>query len=114
MSTQTDIHEVEVSIEQAKEAIETMEAVNRLVDNKDFIKVVENGYFENFASRQVMLRADPNMQDPEMQTKLLRTIDGIGEFRLFLVNLIGQGNAAKSALTGHEETLEELHNEAGA
>ena len=113
MSTNEDIHQLEVTLENAKEAVAAKDACNRLTDNKDFQKIVVEGYLQNFAARQVMLRADPEFKDPEKQADVLKAIDGIGQFRMFMLNIMAQGTAAQNAIEGDEATLEEIRNEGG-
>lgn len=106
--TQRQIETLEISIEQAKEAIKEMQAVYRLTKNPDFKAIVEKGYFENNASRLVLLRADPSMQNDTDQKQILKDIDGIGSFRQYLSTIIHFGRIAEESVKADEITREEL------
>jgi hypothetical protein len=103
-----EIESVEISIEDAKQKIELRDALARLIENKDFKTIVDNGYFEGEAIRLVHLKADPNMQDPEQQDFVIKAIDAVGFFRAYLSRIFQQGNTAEGALKSHEQTLEEI------
>jgi hypothetical protein len=106
------IQSVEVSIESAKEAVEKRKSVHRLTKNKDFKRIVLDGYFEKEAIRLVLLKADPNFQTTESQADLIKQMDSVGAFRNYLHTLIQLGEMSARALEEDEETLADLRSEA--
>jgi hypothetical protein len=106
--TQEHLQEIEVSMEEAKKAIDKMESFERLRDNTDFKKVIEEGYFEKESMRLVLLKADVNMQDDERQRDIMRQIDAIGTFREYLRSLYHIGRMAERSLEADRETQSEL------
>ena len=100
--------QIELSIQQARAKVELMQAVQRLISNKDFDKVITEGYFKEEASRLVLLKADSAMQSAENQHSIEQDINAIGRFRLYVVNQIKLGEMALRAIQEDEATREEL------
>lgn len=98
-----DVESIEISIQTAKQHIAKMEALLALTENKHFTEVIDKGYFQEEASRLVLLRADPSMQKPEDQASILRAIDAIGSFRQYLQTTIQLGRMMEKSL--REDTL---------
>ena len=107
-SIQQQIHEVEVSIERAKHVIEFGKAVERLYENKDFQRVIEEGYFRDEASRLALMSAVPHL-DPEKCAHTLRDIQAIGALYQYLQNAVRKGIQMQSDVGQHIETLAELN-----
>lgn len=109
--SQEQIHQVEVSIEQARKAVAMSDALRRLRDNKDFKMIIEEGYFKDEASRLVLVKADVNMQAEEHQREIDNQISAIGYLFSHFKTLFAIGTAAKNSIAADEQTLEELYNE---
>lgn len=108
MTTNSDLHEVEITIQEAKNAVTTMEALIRLRKNNDFKQVIEEGYLKNEAVRLVWSRSEPGRQTEELQHEMNKMIDGVGYLRQYLNSIFRDGNHAQQALTDHEDTRAEL------
>jgi hypothetical protein len=102
------IENLEVSINEAKKYVDKMHSVLALTKNRDFVDVIERGYFENEASRLVLLKADPSMQKPEDQAAILKSIDAIGYFRQYLRTTIQMGRMMEKSMQEDQATREEL------
>ena len=111
MTVQNDIHSIEVTIEQAKGQIDNMQALDRLRKNKDFIKLLEDGYLKEEASRLVLALAEPALQSDENQRQLKKMIDGVGYFRQYLNKIYQFGHQSENAMASHEATRTELMSE---
>lgn len=85
-----------------------MKSVQRLTSNRDFKKVVLEGYFEQEAIRLVLMKSDPSQLDAESQAYLLKQMDGIGAFRHYLNTINQIGMMAEKAIVEDELTREEL------
>ncbi len=107
-----ELEQIEVSIDQAKDAIKKRDRLKRLIKNRDFKELIDDGYFEGEAVRLVHLKSDANVQDEEQQAYIVKGIDAIGFFRSYLRTIFQQGNAAETALAAHEATREEILSEA--
>lgn len=108
MNNEEQLENIEISIEQAKKAIDMMESLLKLTKNKDFKKVINEGYFEKEASRLVLLKADPSMQSPEDQRLLDNSIIAIGFLRQYFSAVIQMGRMAERSIANDEVTREEL------
>lgn len=109
---QTDIEQVELSISEAKKSIEMGKMAEKLAINRDFKKVVMDGYFVDEAARLVHLLGDPRLNQ-EGRESVLRDIQGLGAFKQYLQNKVREGHMAQDALEEHQETLDELRDEDG-
>jgi hypothetical protein len=112
MSKQTTIQALESSIKRAKELVDCGSALERLRTNRDFKKIVVDGYFAEEAIRLVHLKADPAMQSEGSQASIIRQMDAIGSLSDYFRTVDMAANQARRSIQGDEETLEELHAEA--
>lgn len=111
--SEQQIELVEITIEQAKNKIAVMDAIDRLTRNRDFKKVFTEGYFEREPARLVKMKADPSSQTPEAQASILRQIDAIGTLHQYLRTQHVLGQMAQRDLAEHEQTLVDLRNSEG-
>lgn len=109
--SQSDIHEVEVSLEQANLQIAMSDAVARLEQNRDFQEIVLGHYFRDEAVRLVHMKGDPSMQREDRQASIMSMMDAIPAFRNFLERITDAGQQARVAKEEYEGTLDELRGE---
>ena len=109
--SQSQIEEIELNIEQAKTLVEQGRALERLYNNRDFQEIIGKGYLEKEAVRLVHLKSDPSMQDPEMQSQVVKSIDAIGCLTHYFRSLQHQAMLAEKAIEEDERTREELMEE---
>src|SRR6056300_939800 len=102
------IEQIELSIEAAKANVEKMEALLRLIDNKDFKDIIDDGYFRDEAARVVILKADPEMQEAKYQDQLDKSIVAIGQLRQYFRSIMQMGRMAERSIRDDEETRQEL------
>ena len=102
------IEEIELNIEQAKTIVALGNAMERLSNNRDFKKVIVEGFFEKEAIRLVHLKSDFNMQNPEAQASIASQMDSIGNLAQYFNKVINQGMLAEKAIQSDEETRDEL------
>ncbi len=105
------IQEIEVNIKEAQQIVELGKAMERLRNNRDFKKVVMEGYFEKEAVRLVHLKADPAMQDEVRQKAILSQMDAIGNLNQYFETVFHRANLATKAIAADEETIDELRAE---
>lgn len=106
-----NIAQIEVTIEEANEAINLAKALKRLEDNQDFKDVILKAYFEEDAQRLVLLKAAPQVQEPEMQARILKDMDAIGGLYQHFMKVRQLGMMAEGSIEAHEETRDELMEE---
>lgn len=109
------IKELEANIESAKESIELGASLERLFSNRDFKKVVLNGYFKEEAVRLVHLKGAPESQNSDAQMSIVNKIDAISSFSNFLKDIARDAELADKTVsldeqTRNEITFEELNN----
>lgn len=80
------------------------DALLRLQSNRDFKRLVSEGYFRDEAVRLVSLKAHPEMQTPERQSSILLQIDAIGNLQQYFVIIGQQAALAERSLDGIEGT----------
>lgn len=108
MNNEAKIAQVEVGIEAAKEAIAVGEALDRLIRNADFIKVIHEGYFKEEASRLVLFKSAPACEEEAAQKGITKAIDAIGGLHQYLTSVFQKSVQMKKALADDELTREEL------
>ena len=107
MSNET-VEAIERSIKQARVAVEEGNALERLRNNKDFKKVIIEGYFREEAIRLVHLKADPSMQSVDSQKSIVAQMDAIGSFNQYLNHTLQRGVMASKQIESDEATRDEI------
>ena len=103
-----DIHQVEVSIEEARKVIKKAEALRKLIAMPEWDEIIDTGYFVKEASRNVILKAHPNLQGDVEQAAISKNIDAIGTFRQYLSTIEILAQTAEGSLPDDEDTLAKL------
>ena len=106
MNNESEIEQVELSIEHARKSVGNMKALRSLTKNKEFVSVILEGYFKEEASRLVLLKGDPAME--QYLLSIDKQINAIGQFRQYLSTIMALGNQAERAMKDDEQTREEL------
>lgn len=109
--SESAIRELELNIKEAQKIVDIGAALERLSNNRDFKKVIIDGYFENEAVRLVHLKADPSMQKPETQASIILQMDAIGALNQFFQTIYHQSRLASKAVEDDEQTRLELMQE---
>lgn len=110
MTAQNDIQEVELNIEFAKERIELLNALDRLLKNADFKLVISEGYMEKEAIRLVKALANGAIL-PEGKAEIQKDIEGIGRLDQYFEAIVQIGRAQENTLNAYQDTLTELEAE---
>lgn len=106
--TKDTIQEIELNIAQAREIVELGDSLKRLENNRDFKKVIRDGYFNQEAIRLVHLKADANMQSADKQQSILRDMDAIGSLNKYFQGVFHKADMAANAISAGEEARDEL------
>jgi hypothetical protein len=99
---------LEMNIQRAQEIVDLGNALERLENNRDFKKVIVDGYFNKEAIRLVHLKSDSNMQSEEMQQSILKQMDGIGALNQYFRTLKHSASVAASAIASDTEMRDEI------
>lgn len=81
--------------------------VKKLSMNADFKELILELYFESEAARLVHMLADPALR-AEDKVNTLQSMNGISEFRMWLITRVKLGDTAEAAIGAIKEQLEQL------
>ena len=109
------LHQVELSIEEAKKQISLMECLHRLKDNPDFVELIHKDFLEQEAVRAVGAKAEIGMimNEPGMQM-LENIITSVGGLRQYFIKVQQQGRQAHQAMAEDQATHAEIMQEQAA
>lgn len=102
------IQQLETNIQQDKKLVELGASLERLRSNRDFKKVILEGYFEQEAVRLVHLKADPNMQSADSQKSIVSQMDAIGSLAQYFYALQARSSMANKSLEANVEMRDEI------
>lgn len=102
----SDIEQIELSIEDAKELIKRKDMALKLASNREFKKLVLDGYFVDEAARLVAVSGDYLQKD--YRDEIFDAIKAISHFKQFMQNIVKTGEIAERELRDQEEVLDEL------
>lgn len=105
------LREIELDIQEAKKLVDLGTALDRLSNNRDFKKVIVEGFFKDEAIRLVHLKSDPNFQTPEKQQSILLQMDAIGSLEQYFRTVLNTARLAEKAIEAGEQAREEIYEE---
>lgn len=109
--SQQEIQILEEFIGEQQSRVKDGEALDRLLRNRDFKRIIDNGLFNKEATRLVMLKADPDNQDEYRQKEILKGIDSIGYLRNHFQAIVSLGNQAKLRIDESRKAIDEIRTE---
>ncbi|MDC3375250.1 hypothetical protein OAW27_00230 [bacterium] len=102
----TELEQVDIQIEAAQRIRTMRDSCVKLMSNKHFKDVIDEGYFKEEAARLVMAKSS-NLTEPQM--KLIDNMQyGVGALANFLEAVMRRGAEMDQAIGEHEETREEI------
>lgn len=105
------IKEINRKIDEAKDKLELANAAERLMSNKDFIKVVKEGYFKEKALDLLNQVSDPVLQNEEIQKLISKEIFAIGSFNRYLNEIQEDKEELLNSIHSDTQTINEIINE---
>lgn len=103
-----EIEQLEMSMQDAKNNIKLLDAMERLQKNRDFKLLVESEYFEKEAARAVGMKSSPNFQEDREQKLVDNVIIGIGQLQQFFNKIFQVGMMSKRSLEEYEDEHQRL------
>lgn len=100
--------ELDKNIKQSQNAIDLNKCLSRLASNKDFERVVLNGYFEKEAIRLVHSKSSADNHSVERQQSIISQIDAIGFFSKYLTDIMYAASLAVKNMEADEKTRDEI------
>lgn len=108
MSNAESVQAIEKNIEQAKVIVEFGSTLERLRSNRDFKKIIIDGYLEQECVRLVHLKADPNMQAADKQAGIVKQMDAIGALNQYFQTVFSKAAMAEKAVASDEDERQML------
>tara|TARA_R110000850_G_scaffold233967_3_gene358864 strand:+ start:7285 stop:7617 length:333 start_codon:yes stop_codon:yes gene_type:complete len=105
----SDIDQIEISIKDAKDMVSARDALLKLKSNRDFKKIVLEGYFEKEAVRLVGLLAAPGMD--AHKNLIVRDLEAISSLQSYFQSVLMIGDTAANSVAEYEAELEMLRQE---
>lgn len=109
MSPNTQIEQIELSIEHARKIVANRDDLRKLGTNRQFRRIIEEGYCRDEAVRLTGLLADPTMAAHRKDIE--EALAGISHFLQYLQNLERLGTVMEGTIADHEEALQEIQDE---
>lgn len=109
----SELQQLDMSIKHSQKMVDLGAALERLRSNRDFKKVVIEGYFAEEAARLVHLMADANMQSPDKQQSIQKQMIAVGGFRDYLNTLETLAGIARRSIQSDEAMRDEILAEEG-
>lgn len=103
-----ELQAIENNIRNSQKVADLGAALERLHSNRDFKKIVLEGYFEQEAIRLVHLKSDQNMQSAESQKAITMQMDAIGTFKQYLRTVEFKADLAGKSIESDEYMRDEL------
>jgi hypothetical protein len=92
-----------MTMEEAKAALEAKEAMLRLLDNSDYKLVFEGAYFKDEAMRLPLALTNGEMQDEVDQRLLIEQVKAIGHTQVFVNSIFTKASVVKAGLEAAEK-----------
>ena len=108
MSHTDTVQAIEREIQHSKELFELGKGLERLRSNRDFKKIMVEGYLEQECIRLVLLKADQNMQSVEKQASIVKQMDAIGAVNQYFQTVMVKAAMAEKSLVADEHERELL------
>lgn len=99
-----DIERMELSIEVAEKAVAFGDKVQRLINNKDFQEVIDEGYLKEEAARLTSLIGDKN---PHLdQEGIIADLHAIASFRRYIKQQLTVREMLLKEIADHKEAID--------
>lgn len=109
--TDNQIEILENTIEQAESDVALMKKLEKLSKNKDFKAIIEDELLNNYARNLVLLLSDPSMQSEDRQADIIKDLEMVGRFRLFLNAIFQKGHQATKTIKDCTDEIDVLRSE---
>ena len=101
-----DLEQVEIQIEMATRIRKLRDNTAKLMNDKLWKDVIDEGYFKEEAARLVMAKS--SLMSPEQKQVIDNMIYGVGALKNWLESVMRRGAEMDQAIGEHETTREEL------
>lgn len=105
---QSQVQEVQITLDEAKKKVKLGEALERLERNKDFKLIFEEEFFKQESIRQVSLLSCPNHQEPHKQAAIIADMRASATVQSFFNLLRRNARMSEQAVQDSEDQLAQL------
>ncbi|GEK52354.1 hypothetical protein [Vreelandella venusta] len=109
--TQEAIEEINININAAKKFVARGKSLQRLLKNRDFKDLINEGYFKDEAVRLVHLRSNPDFADDASRKMIETSMDGIASLLQYCRTVEHNAMLAEKAIEADEQARDELMGE---
>jgi hypothetical protein len=106
----SDIEQIELSLNDAKELVARRDSILKLRTNRDFRKIILDGYFKDEAVRLTSLTAAPGFE--KHRDDVFLSIQAISLLQQYLQTVLQLGDTAAKNIEDYNAELELLRAEA--
>lgn len=103
MSNTDSVQAIDKEIQRSKEHVELATALERLRSNRDFKKIIVEGYLGQECVRLVLLKADSNLQAADKQASIMKQIDGVGALHQYFQTVDIRASMAEKSIASDEQ-----------
>ena len=103
MSNTDTVQAIEKDIQHSKELVELGKGLERLRSNRDFKKLIIDGYFGQECIRLVLCKADQNMQASDKQASIVKQMDAIGSLHEYFQTVFIKASMAEKSVADNEQ-----------
>lgn len=110
MTVQIDniLEQIEESNKRSQVQVDLLDSLVALQKNKDFNKVINEGYLLHEAANKVRCLASPALQGEQEQKEIMNALQGIGHLAQYFSAIYNMGNAAAKSIKDADEYREQL------
>lgn len=105
----SEVQQLELAVEKARELVERREMVLKLSKNREFRKIVTEGYFVDEAARLVSISGE--LSHKPHRDEIFDSIKAISHVRQFFSDIVRLGDIAEREIASSEEYLTDLRGE---
>lgn len=109
-SPESEIDEIKITIERAKEYVGLRDDLLKLTSNRAFKKLFLEGYLKNEPVRLTCMLGNPALKDS--RDDIILDLQGISAFKAYCDEVLRQGDMAAASIKEYEMALDEAYAEA--
>lgn len=111
MTTRTQqLEAIRAQLKDAQETQAMLEVLDRLERNRDYKKVVTEGFLKTHVLEQTSMIARPDAQHELVQQSIQKALTGASAFHAYITSLRQMGNAAAQTIEQCQQAIYELEN----
>lgn len=105
----SDIEQIELSLEVARKLVSRRDMILKLSSNREFRKVILEGYMEDEAVRLASISGDSRQE--KQRDDIMLGLQAISKFRIYMQDAIRMGDVAESEILEQQDELDAIREE---